>query len=384
MFGRKQSADDNNKDQNVDLKHVNIMPSEFYGGKDPVIYPKQHAKPPKQKMLKEEPKKTATPPPTTQPTNTPVHPTLHRKLIIILAVFLLIGLGGIVWYQLNQYQQAQQVNTPVDTPPVPTQPTEPRDTTPDTPPVATTTIQEQAPATSTEPLLSDDVGIQFPRTQLVRAIDIDADDLSDLEEEYFSTDSGTADTDEDGYFDGLEIRNLYSPRAAAPARLIDSGLVQEYVHPQLQYRLYVPNNWDVSAVDASGDQTLISAISGDYVEVLVVPKQFGEPFTDWFAREATAQRFNDISEKTNRFSIPFFTRQDGLVAYIEDEAVVYVLLYRSADERQIRFGEIMEMMVQSFRPANRGVALPIQDVLPSEDGIIAPTTSTVSSTEASQ
>lgn len=374
MFGKKKSSPASEKPP-VTLGHVNIMPSEFYGGNDPVIYPKKKTSVPKQQLMADEPPKEPTPPATQPPTGstqTVNESSPNGRLFFgVLIIGVLVGLAGIVWYQLSQTTLlASPTEDPIidQEPPVsdtPT-PTLPPPTTPVV--IVTSTLQEQQPVTTT----SQTVAMTFPSTQGVASLDLDADDLTDEEEAYFTTDSGTFDTDQDGYFDGLEVRNLYNPRGPAPAKLIDSGLVREYVHQGMAYRVYYPNGWSVAAVDSEATQVLVSAISGDYIEIVIKDKEPNEPFIDWFARVAKGQRYSQYIPKTNRFSLPFYQREDGLVAMIEDDRAVYVLLYRSADQRQIRFGHIMDMMVQSFRPANKGTALQEQAILAPESASSTP------------
>jgi hypothetical protein len=52
--------------------------------------------------------------------------------------------------------------------------------------------------------------------QAVLVLDIDGDSLADDLEAYYGTDINNADTDGDGYFDGLEIKNGYDPAGPGP------------------------------------------------------------------------------------------------------------------------------------------------------------------------
>lgn len=49
--------------------------------------------------------------------------------------------------------------------------------------------------------------------------DSDADELTDAQEVLFGTNAFVADTDGDGYPDGVEVMNAYSPTSSLPARL---------------------------------------------------------------------------------------------------------------------------------------------------------------------
>lgn len=54
-------------------------------------------------------------------------------------------------------------------------------------------------------------------------IDADCDGLTDAEEKLYGTDLNSADTDKDGYSDGVEIRSGYDPLKPAPGDKIETG-----------------------------------------------------------------------------------------------------------------------------------------------------------------
>jgi len=208
--------------------------------------------------------------------------------------------------------------------------------------------------------------LTLPRILLQDSADLDIDFLTDMEEEIFGTDSGIWDTDGDGYYDGQEVFNLYNPRGFAPVKLIDSGLVREYINPQRQYRVYYPIVWEAATVDVSGDHILFSSITGDFIEIRAAPKLAGESFPAWFARNLSGERFSDLTVINNRFKVDGYKRADDLVVYFESEAVVYMIIYQPAGTAlDVPFRHIMQMIYQSFRPSGVGVQLPEQTVLPS-------------------
>lgn len=56
-----------------------------------------------------------------------------------------------------------------------------------------------------------------------KSIDSDCDSLTDAEEKLYGTDLNSADTDKDGYSDGVEIKSGYDPLKAAPGDKIETG-----------------------------------------------------------------------------------------------------------------------------------------------------------------
>ena len=57
------------------------------------------------------------------------------------------------------------------------------------------------------------------------------------------------DSDGDNFIDGRELIYLYSPINKEPVRLIDSGLVKEYVNPTFGYKVYYPAVWASGNID---------------------------------------------------------------------------------------------------------------------------------------
>ncbi|MBI4427130.1 MAG: hypothetical protein HY569_01435 [Candidatus Magasanikbacteria bacterium] len=350
------------KNQTVEPPPENIIkiPEEFYGAKDPVVH---YAK---STVVIQKAGNVAAPV-SKSPSGAQSAPKLgflrNKKAIYLLAglVFLLV-VGLISWYYISPaLKQAPAPAAVVSE-------SKPKEEQPavETPPEEI--AAEAEIATSTEEITAPPslVGqtLQFPTILLANSADIDSDSITDLEEEVFGTDSGTWDTDGDGYYDGQELFNLYNPAGIAPMKLIDSGLAKEYVNPAWQYRVFYPAQWQVGEVDDEKKAVLFSAITGDYVEIFVSPKNFGETFEDWFAREAVGQNYADLQPFVNRFQEGGWKRTDDLTAYFITDSVVFALVYNPGVTDSIPFRHIMQMMVQSFRPGKTSVVVPEQTVLP--------------------
>jgi len=363
MFWRKKQ--DIKKVENV--KNIHVMPDDFYGGKDPVVYYKTTERTIENgKVLK---------------TNAPVKQSaaalahgvsqikvpsfLHSKKfkIIVVAVVFLIAIGLISWYYINQAKpKAVQPFVPNEVvTPVP-EVVEPEPVVEE---IVEPVVPEVAP-TTTEPVVEPEkkVGLEFPSMFLADGADMDSDSLTDLEEEMLGLDSGVWDTDGDGYCDGLEVFNLYNPKGIAPMKIIDSGLVKEYVNPIWGYRVYYPTGWAAASVDENANQVLFSALSGDYIEIWSEEMQAGEDFTDWFSRQAKGQLYSDLQTFTNRFKEEGLRRKDDLVAYFVTNNKVYVLVYHPGVTGDISFRHMFVIMEQSFRPSKTSVVIPEQEILP--------------------
>lgn len=351
---------------------IKTIPELFYGGSDPEVY-HQSGKPAttlaRGRVSNSEPNQN------------------KKKLIGILFLILFLtvaGFGG--WYVVTKYF-----------PPSPSTPVVPQTAAPvvvQTAPIATSTpiIEPTTTAslsTSTSPIITttttvsfkQESNFEFPPIIQIDAADLDADGLTDAEEEIFGTDPSMFDTDKDGYYDGQEVFNLYNPKGTAPVRLVDSGLIRDYVSPSAKYRVYYPATWQLGTVDVLGNQVLISAENGDYVEVRVSPKQNGEDFTGWFSRLASGERITELQTSVNLFSVSYYKRKDDLVAYFDTPNVVYVLIYHPKTSAPLVYHHVVQVMEQSFRLP--GVVGPITAVeqTPSESlSAVSSTTPRVSTT----
>lgn len=367
-----------------------VMPEIFYGGADPSIYPRK-AKSTETVLSvsghssarKEEKKanlRESAAPQVIAETGASIRntPTLfewvahHKRLSVVAASgFFLLFVSGATWYYLSTASPAgpivenaaRETNMATQTvvPPV----AESRTSTPSEVgvPLATSTA-----ATSTVPLSPSStvaMGLIFPPLFLSDAPDTDNDTMTDMEEEVFGTDPGVWDTDNDGYYDGQEVMNLYNPRGFAPIRIIDSGLVREYVHPTERYRFYYPAEWQVGIADPVGSQVVVSTIQTDFISITRSSLASGESFESWFARSAAGQRFADISLANNRFGVPVYSRRDGLVSYIVDTTRVYVVSYHTGGENSpVFYRHLLGMIATSFRPESNRIDLPEQVPVP--------------------
>ncbi len=408
MFGLKKHPNEPQKNSDQPTHDIGVIPDIFYGGNDPEIYNEKEKEGVKKEIsaLKKvptsvvekppvatahvPPRRTLPPPlPPAQNNNLPpasaasvgltqpLPPSGRSKKFLIFALLLVVFLAGgtAVWFFVfkKPVQKPVVEAPPVETPIENSLPVE-------VPPVETvtstvTSTEIQPPIFSTSSISRER---SLPQFSLVSPIDTDNDKLSEAEEEIFQTDPEVFDTDSDGYFDGQEVFNLYNPKGIAPMKIIDSGLVQEYVNPTFQYRLYYPTSWVATAIDERDNKdVLLSTFSGDYIQVKAYDKTVGETFPGWFGRVVGDQIYSDIVSSTNRFSVPFYRRKDGLVSYFDTPNQVYIVILYSRDEDKNNWPHVMDMVVQSFRTGRVNAELPAQIVVPTP-GVIPTTTIPIS------
>lgn len=392
MFGKKE------KDTTAPVApitaRIETMPGAFYGGADPIIYAGNVAKthtsetqviapplPPK-KVLPPPPPKPVLPvsentSPTNKPTlqKPPVRPPQKNKMFLVGAIvvlLLLIG-GGVYYFFFFSKTPAVEnfpsvpTSTPFEASPVVILPT----------PTASTSFNEILVPTTTPsstPVVRGGGVLTLPHLSYPSAKDDDADSLTNLEEEIFQTDPEVWDTDNDGYYDGREVANLYNPKGIAPQKIIDSGLVREYINPIYQYRFYYPPSWRVDPVTDDLKDILISANTGDYFEIRVFPKEESVSFQEWFSASLPAESFSSFSLIQNRFQVPFYKSQNNQAAFFETPKAIYSVVYFYGEEEKNAFPHLMEVLMQSFRPTKGGFELPVQPILP---GVVSTTPASI-------
>lgn len=340
MFFKRRESPSNTPGPAVPKAHIVAIPELFYGGSDPQVYHTNGA-------------------PNTSPVknvmNTTGQSNSKKWLIGGLFGFIflsVLGLGG--WFLWKQYFPSVPAAPTLPSNPVLPPPTV-ESSVPSSTIITETTstipleIATTTPSTSPLSSVNAEPDFDFPPLIQIDAADLDADSLTDAEEELLTIDPGAFDTDGDSYYDGQEVFNLYNPKGTTPVRLIDSGLIREYIAPIAKYRVYYPQAWELGSVDPAGDQILVSASNGDYIEIRLSPKQPGEDFYAWFGRVARSERVTELQSSVNRFSQSYFKRKDDLVAYFDSPSVVYVIIYHPKTAAPLLYRHLMQVMVQSFR-----------------------------------
>lgn len=378
MFGKKQ---DNQLSESEIV--VSTIPEEFYGGKNPVVSFKNVATEvdikEKNPILTENEKKAFH-----QKTsvgaqegewhliNLVTNPKFLALFAGIIFIVSVLGVGG-YYYIKNAY--FSEKNEPSLTPVVETIPEVPSE------PVVETQepeiVQEVEPPKEPEvsEIISTEVPMEFPSVLLAESADLDDDDLTDLAEEEFGTDPGNFDSDSDSYPDGVEVYYLYNPKGFEPQKLVDSSLVKVYENQNFSYKIYIPINWAVGAVDEEERQVLFSTLSGENIEIRVFDLKPEESFENWFSRMALNQSFSSLIDFETRAGYQGKARNDNLVYYFLNNDKVYVLLYHTTDTMIVNYKSVLSLVARSFDfEIVKNLELEEQPVLvtppPEEEGVV--------------
>lgn len=370
MFGKKKHEDDipvgeTTTPSTDDQLHISTIPNTFYGGKNPELYELPTY------IQKEAPSAVIQEPDTSEDDMIGA-PKDKKKLFIGIGigVFILVVAAATVYYLYDAKIIFQPKETEIEQQPVVT-PTVPLPVVPEPPEPTAPEAPEPEPPVVPEPPTTT-LQIEFPAIRVDVTDDLDFDDLTNEEEAVLGTDPGIWDSDDDGYFDGQEVQNLYNPNGFAPVEIIDSSVVSEYVSSEFGYQVYYPSAWDIAAVTTDEREVLISNITGDYIAIYSRELEDKVTITDWIIAFAKEQKITDITSFTNRFDTEGFKRKDGLVGYFLDDNIIYVIVYYPDTRGPVAYKQIMNIVLQSFRTNSdlRNSISPVQPIVP------IPTTST--------
>ncbi len=375
---------------------MSAIPAEFYGETNPSIQfkssPPLKTKPAGEKgAVLSKAEKKAFDKATAAGSGQKFHPVTllsNRKFLIISgsALFLVFIIGA-SWYY---WHQATSVSSPAPSTPAaqPVASVTPPAATPSTPlaPVVVSTSTPSANEVASTISSAATTSLVFPSSLLGNTVDSDQDGLTDAEEQLFKTDPKNAYTAGNGYSDSSNVYWLYDPTSKDPnARLIDSGLVEQYTNPVFNYKLYYPSSWSIAASDNSNRDVTFSAENGEQVEVRVFDLDPAQSFSDWFSVWAPDQKISDLVPFSTVFHYQGLRRSDYLVYYFADQRYRYVILYHPADAAAaaINYREVIKMMAHSFQPFGSSASVPsLGTTATSSVAVVASSTasSTISST----
>lgn len=218
------------------------------------------------------------------------------------------------------------------------------------------------------------------------SVDTDGDGLSDLEEDLFKTDPNLADSDQDKYTDSHEVYNLYNPAGKEPQKIIDSGLVTNFINPTFGYQVYVPVSWAIGNVDPEYRDVLFSTFTGDYVRMHVFAKAANETFPDFMARILPNESVGNYVPFETRFKESGFRRSDYMVyVWFRDSSAVVMAYNIPPGSFVANYRTVIKMMARSFRFGASTVQIAPQVIesptsTPAFDSTSSSTVTTTSST----
>ena len=191
---------------------------------------------------------------------------------------------------------------------------------------------------------------------LTTARDIDADLLTDEEEDIYGTDVALPDSDFDGWPDGWEIVHLYDPSLSDGALLLDNPRITGFKNSDYGYSILHPQSWVAQALDrADPKDIIITASTGEFIQIMGIElslddrELINERGLERYVRsQYPGGSAYTLHSFTNRFEIEGLQSADGLTVFIRGEGVVYLIRYMPGLRTQVNFKRTMSMMVAGF------------------------------------
>lgn len=200
------------------------------------------------------------------------------------------------------------------------------------------------------PLVVDISEQELP--ELKPGSDADKDGLSDTEESLWGTDPLKIDTDSDGYNDGAELLNFYSPAVAGSgdsAKLLGTKQIKIYTNTKFGYSLFYPGSWQVNDFGDSGEQVVFIASTGEFFEV-IISKNESDFMTakEWYLAQNPNARAADLEEVLigNWSGIK---SSDKLNIYLLKNNYIYTISYNVGLKQELNYQTTFEMMLKSFK-----------------------------------
>lgn len=271
-----------------------------------------------------------------------------------IGIVILIGIGGIsyaAYYLATSQTQTDQV-LPI-TPALDEerimepaqQPQEPQETEPQQPAEPTTGEEEepQAPAEQQEPS-------QEPTTYTT-SIDSDGDGLTNTEEALYQTEARIADTDGDGFNDGPELINGYSPRSAG-VQLQNSGVVNIYQNTAYGYSVLHPSSWLAQPENASLSEVVFQSTTGEYISITAEENTGSFSLLEYYLNVYPDTDPASVQQRTTRSGLSVVSSGNGLVRLVadsQDPMNIFTVQYHPGRGRTVlNFETTFEMLIESM------------------------------------
>jgi len=179
-----------------------------------------------------------------------------------------------------------------------------------------------------------------------KGLDSDGDQLTDIEENIFKTDSAKADTDNDGFVDASEILNFFNPLAAS-GRLVDSGLIGIYQNSSYNYSVFYPKPWSARSLNTQNSEVIFTSNTGEFIEVIIQENPLGLSAKNWYL-DKNKSADSSALKSVLVGGLPAIQTPDGLTSYLALGSSIYILSYDTGNQQQMNFYTTYQLFLKSF------------------------------------
>ncbi len=216
------------------------------------------------------------------------------------------------------------------------------------------TTTEQDKSTTNEQVEPE---VEMP---LQSSIDSDNDGLTDKEEFLYNSSINNSDTDGDGYPDGTEVLNFYSP--ISTSTLLQDGLVKLFENDNIKF-IY-PASWEVTTktVEDSGDafsvlyptdqgrgigSIIIQTDQTDFIQIYSQDNPDNLSAKEWYLQLVPDISAGKIREEEVG-SYKGVRSLDNSTFYLAIDGKIYIFVYGSGLKNRVDYLTTWQMVYRSF------------------------------------
>lgn len=266
-----------------------------------------------------------------------------KKIWMLVTGIIILAVAGSTWLLIKSFEPpaAPARLTPAEQPAAVN----------NTAPVVTPVVQDNA--TQNNPTTFNPADLKQFSLSLMASLDTDKDGLTDSEEKIFGTDPNLKDTDGDGYLDGEEVANFYSPLDKGMVRLWDKSFAKWYEHGLYGYKFLYPGTWTVKPLDAAEPKEIMVMTDGnEFINILQDTKSAGQTLDEWYLQQAPTVAASDLKHYDTFNKLPVLESPDGFTVYIAQGNTVFILNYNIGIAEEANYPAIFGMVVNSFQFTN--------------------------------
>ncbi len=186
---------------------------------------------------------------------------------------------------------------------------------------------------------------EYSVTPLLSTLDNDADGLTDKEEELFTSNPQLPDTDGDGYPDGMEVLNFYSP--VSTSTLLKDNLVRQYLDNDNGISFLYPTNWvvEVSAIDNS---ITIKTDEEDFIQLTVQVNPRRLTARQWYLSLVPGINPGKlVEEQVGEYK--GVRSVDNSTFYLAVDDKIYLFTYAAGLKNRVDYLTTWQMIYKSFK-----------------------------------
>lgn len=188
---------------------------------------------------------------------------------------------------------------------------------------------------------------QSRNTVLPNSSDIDADGLTDIEEQVWTTSPTVADSDVDTFSDGEEVKNAYDPTLPGK-KLESSSLVKSFLSSRDGFTVLYPTRWTTE--EREGGMTMFSSESKeDFFQILVEPAPANISLFNWYRSEFPDVDENNINTIVISGTSYAILSPDRLTVYALSHDRLFTISYTPGIKEHLDYQSTFAMFLKTLK-----------------------------------